>query len=273
MPAQEPSRPAAAKGVDQAAQTYFGFDRNHYPGNDALPMLRRSFAFASYWLNIPPGATRNSWEGKRVQVEAAGFGFLVLFNGRLNEELKKAGTAAELGRSDADAAIAAARREGFPPGTLVFLDLEEGGRLLPEQRAYLFAWVDRVSKSDFKAGVYCSGIAAEAGDSGSITANDIRTHAEGREIALWIANDACPPSPGCTIPEKALLPAQSGIAEASVWQYAQSPRRKDIARGCPRNYASDQNCYGAEEVRQSSIFVDLDAATEADPSHGRTGQK
>jgi hypothetical protein len=271
--AQQPPSASAAKHEDQAQQAYIGFDRNHYPGNDALPRLRRYFAFSSYWLNIPPGATKNSWVGKRAQIEEAGFGFLVLFNGRLNDELKKTGNAAELGRSDAEAAIAAAGKEGFPRGTIIFLDIEEGGRLLTAQRAYVLAWVDRISNSDFKAGVYCSGIATEAGDSGSITANDLRDHAEGRSIALWVANDACPPSPGCTIPEKGLFPTQSGVADPSVWQYAQSPHRKDIAQGCPRNYATDGNCYGAEAVRESSIFVDLDVAAEADPSHGRTGQR
>ena len=68
--------------------------------------------------------------------------------------------AGRLGRSDAEAAVAAARREGFREGTVIFLDQEEGGRMLPEQKAYIYAWVDGMGAAGFRAGIYCSGIAA-----------------------------------------------------------------------------------------------------------------
>ena len=55
-------------------------------------------------------------------------------------------------------------------------------------------------------------------------------------------NDVCPPSPGCSISKRAPTPFVSGVAFADVWQYAQSPRRKDFARMC-RNYNPDGNCY------------------------------
>ena len=32
--------------------------------------------------------------------------------------------------------------------------------MLPEQKAYIFAWVDAVIAAGFRAGIYCSGIAA-----------------------------------------------------------------------------------------------------------------
>jgi hypothetical protein len=79
-------------------KTFLGFDRNEYPGDDALRLLRRTFAFAGYWLNSPPGASGNSWTGKRDALQAAGFGFLLLFDGRLEAEIKKASNATELGR-------------------------------------------------------------------------------------------------------------------------------------------------------------------------------
>ena len=108
----------------------------------------------------------------------------------------------KLGKSDAQAAIAAARREGFPAGTIIFLDQEEGGRMLPEQKAYIYAWVDGVTAAGFRAGIYCSGIAAkEDGGVTVVTADDIRQNAGGRKIVYWVANDACPPSPGCAFPQ------------------------------------------------------------------------
>src|SRR5690348_17124571 len=117
-----------------AARTYAGFDANEYPGDALLPALRQQFAFTGYWLSTPPGANHNPWAGKRDLLVRSGFGFVVLFNGRLDKEIlaaAKAGkTPAALGRADAAAAVAAARREGFPPQTILFLDQEEGGRLL-----------------------------------------------------------------------------------------------------------------------------------------------
>src|ERR1700689_1351185 len=67
--------------------SYLGFDRNEYPGDRNLKELRATFSYSSYWLNNPPGTSVNTWLGKRSKLEAAGFGFAVLFNGRLYREL------------------------------------------------------------------------------------------------------------------------------------------------------------------------------------------
>jgi hypothetical protein len=254
---------------------YLGFDRNDYPGDSNLKILRQTFSYSGYWLNNPPGAKTNSWTGKRKTLQAAGFGFLVLFNGRTYAEIKSAGDAVRLGSSDAAAAASTARAEGFPLQTIIFLDQEQGGRLLPEQRAYLHAWVDGVNSAHFAAGVYCSGIASEESPGVYIvTAEDIRKNAGGRQIKYWVVNDSCPPSPGCTVSGKDLLPESSGISFAEVWQFSQSPKRTDFARGCSANYSKDGNCYppGMVSPRDpaQALHVDLDVATSSDPSHGRT---
>ena len=250
---------------------YLGFDRNDYPGDSNLNILRQTFSYSGFWLNNPPGAKANSWTGKRKTLQATGFGFLVLFNGRTYAEIKRAGNAIRLGRADAAAAVRAARAEGFPLRTIVFLDQEQGGRLLPEQRAYLHAWLDAVNSAHFAAGVYCSGIASREGSGASIvTAKDIRKNAGGRQIAYWVVNDSCPPSPGCTVSRKYLLPNSSGISFAEVWQFSQSPKRTDFARGCPANYNQDGNCYPPGVDPTQRLHVDLDVASSSDPSHGRT---
>ena len=242
---------------------YLGFDRNDYPGDENLAALRQSFRFTGYWLNNPPGSISNTWQGKRALLRSRGFGFLVLFNGRVYKQLKAPADADALGQADARLAAAAANAEGFPAGTVIFLDQEEGGRLLPEQRAYLHAWADGVKRAGYRAGVYCSGMPfRESKKETVITAEDIRRHADGQEIVYWVANDACPPSPGCS--SRAPAPAQSGVGFASVWQFSQSPRRAKFARGCS-NYYRDGNCYAPG----GSIFVDFDAADSPDPSHGR----
>ena len=263
---------SVANGQSQSS-SYVGFDRNEYPGDANLKTLRQTFSYAGYWLNNPPGMLSNSWAGRRAAVESAGFGFLVLFNGRLYADLKNVAHATQLGQSDAQAAAAAARREGFPRATIIFLDQEQGGRMLPEQKTYIYAWVDGVTAAGFRAGIYCSGIPSE--DEGNVvTAVDIREHAgEGaratRQIAYWATNDACPPSPGCAFPQHPPTPAQSGVAFAEVWQFAQSPRRKDVAAHCT-NYGRNGNCYPPGVAATQGLHVDVNTATSSDPSHGRT---
>ena len=257
----------SSSAQESASATFLGFDRNDYPGDANLTLLRRTFSFTGYWLNNPPGGRTNTWTGKRPKLASTGFGFLVLYNGRLYKELKR--NPAELGRSDGQAAIAAAKREGFPAGTIIFLDIEEGGRMLPEQKAYIYAWVDTVNAAGFRAGVYCSGIPAKEGKATVVTAYDIRQNAAGRRIAYFVTNDVCPPSPGCALPANAPNPAGSGIDFAEVWQFAQSPKRKDFAAKCPANYNPDGNCYPLGVDPSQKLHVDVEAATAPDPSHGR----
>jgi hypothetical protein len=259
----------AAFGQSQSAEsTYLGFDRNTYPGDANLKALHQTFSYTGYWLNNPPGERTNSWAGHRSAVESAGFGFLVLFNGRLYGELRNVAYASRVGRSDAKAAVAAAQHEGFPAHTIIFLDEEQGGRMLPEQKAYIYAWVDGITAAGFRAGIYCSGIPA-ADDGNIVTAEDIRQSAGERKIVYWVINDACPPAPGCTFSKRPPSPAQSGVPFAEVWQFAQSPQRKDVAAHCS-SYSRDGNCYPPGVPAAQSLHVDVNTATSPDPSNGRT---
>jgi hypothetical protein len=183
-----------------------------------------------------------------------------------------AGNPIEMGNSDGLAAVAAARKEGFPKRAIIFLDQEEGGRLLPPQREYLHSWIDKVDSSGFRAGVYCSGIPfREATGAQVITAEDIREHAGRRNITYFVSNDACGPSPGCVFPEKPPSPAASGVRFADVWQFAQSPRRNNMTASCARTYHSDGSCYAPGFTPEEHLHVDVSTAISNDPSQGRTG--
>lgn len=249
-------------------QTYLGFDRNIYPGDANLKILRQTFSYTGYWLNNPPGEKSNSWEGHRATVESAGFGFLVLFNGRLYAQLKSVANAKRIGALDARKAAASARREGFPKNTIIFLDQEQGGLMLPEQKAYIYAWVDGVTGAGFRAGIYCSG-QPSPDENKAVTALDVQKSAGSRHIVYWAINDACPPSPGCEFVKNPPHPTQSGIDFAEVWQFAQSPKRKDVAGHCT-NYNGDGNCYPPGTSESQGLYIDLNSATSSDPSHGRT---
>jgi hypothetical protein len=255
-----------------ATQDSIGFDTNNYPGDDALPALRKHFAFAGYWLTNPPGERQNNWRDKRDILLRNGFGFLVLANGKTDAEVSRAKrngtTPTALGAKDAAAAVAVAQREHFPTHTIIFLDQEEGGRLNANQSAYLLSWTETVAHTGYLPGVYASGQPVDDAPGKTITTiQNIREQVAAQhlhEIAFWVYQDACPPANGCTMNPPPLT--ASGTPDVAAWQYAQSPQRKEITAACSKTYSSDGNCYAPD---LPNLTIDLSVASSPDPSHGR----
>lgn len=263
-------RPEPSHEEPQAlpASSFLGFDRNLFPGAAALPMLRKTFAFAGYWLSPPPGETTNTWVGQRESLRSLGFGFLLLYRGPLERELKTATQAAQRGSTDAQNASAVAKQEGFPARAIVFVDIEEGGRLSDNCHVYLRAWTKQIDEAGYRPGAYSSGITVkEEGGTTVDTANDIRAHLGSQDFSYFICNDACPPAPGCVFPANPPKPSSGGVAYASLWQFVRSPRT-EFAAHCPPGYHSDGNCYAPGDASHA-WFLDVSVADSADPSHAR----
>jgi hypothetical protein len=254
-----------SNGGHAQTPSYLGFDRNEYPGDAALPVLRKTFSFAGYWLSPPPRETANSWTGKRAALASRGFGFLLLYRGRTSSQLPYAKNAVEAGLADARAAGAIARREGFPESSVIFLDIEEGGRFFDTYHAYLRSWAESLAREHFRPGFYCSGIVVDEGEGSTIiSSDDIRRHLGSIDAVYWVFNDACPPAPGCSNPRNPPAPSASGVPYAAVWQFVRSPREKKTARRCT-GYAKDGNCYSPGDVAHK-WFLDMNVAASADPS-------
>ena len=276
LPLEAQAKQVPANRTQSSGRTaggeWLGFDRNDYPGDAAMAGLHRTFAFTGYWLTNPPGETANTWVSKRSTLEAQGWGFLVLANGRLDKEILAAGkrgtTPAALGKADAAKVLANAQHEGFPARTILFLDQEEGGRLLPEQMAYLLGWTETVAASGFRPGVYASGQLVEDSPGVKIdTVQDIRAQVAKQHlhtVAMFDAQDDCPPAPGCSVAGRSLKSA--GEPDLAAWQFSQSPRRPEITKSCAPTYAADGNCYAPGFPK---VFLDMDVAGSADPSGGR----
>ena len=263
------AKSSVASESSKGDTSYFGFDLNLYPGDAALATLRQNFSFVGYWLSPPPRTKQNTWTGKREILKSHGFGFAILYAGPLEKELKSEADGRRKATSAARDAAAMAKREQFTPHTIIFLDIEEGGRLSASYHAYVQSWIDELASTGFRAGVYCSGIPVSAGKGVTIlTADDIRDHVAARELTYWVFNDACPPAPGCAVAKKAPDVSRGGVAYAAIWQFARSPRAKEITAACAATYARDANCYAPGDSHHA-WFLDLDAATSADPSGGR----
>jgi hypothetical protein len=247
---------------------YLGFDRNIFPGKAALSVLRKTSTFSGYWLSPPPGEKTNTWLGQRELLRAQGFGFLLLYRGPQTGDLKDE-AAAEKGTADARYAASAAKSEGFPAQAIIFLDIEEGGRLPATYHAYLRAWASGLTEAGYRPGAYCSGIPVKEEPSVTITtADDIRTHAPSQDFVFYVYNDVCPPSPGCTFPQNPPPPVAGGVPYAKVWQFAQSPRRMERTVHCPAGYHTDGNCYAPGDTAHTG-FLDVNSASSPDPSSGR----
>ncbi len=265
---RDPDVAIAAPESRALAGAHLGFDLNTYPGDAALPVLRKTFSFAGYWLSPPPGAKRNTWVGKRQLLLSQKFGFLLLYRGPQTSELKSSSQAGNRGTSDGANAAATAKEQGFPSRAIIFLDIEEGGRLPAKYHAYLRAWVDALARAGYRSGVYCSGMPVNEGHGVTIIASDdIRNHLGKRDLTYFVYNDACPPAPGCVVPHSPPPPSASGIPYAAVWQFAQSPRRKEFTARCAATYHPDGNCYAPGDTAHS-WFLDLNSASTADPSGG-----
>jgi hypothetical protein len=281
--ASKPTPPIANAAIDPPASTsengiYRGLDRNDYPGDAAMASLHSTFAFTGFWITPPPGETSNSWTHHRATLAQQGWGFLVLANGRLDAEILKSQkhgiSPAQLAQKDAATAIASARAEGFPDHTILFLDQEEGGALLPEQAAYLLFWSEAIAASGFHAGVYASGQPVPNGPGKTITTiQDVRARVTKNHlhpIAFFAYQDSCPPAPGCSLHAKPLAASGTNPLDPGgpliAWQYAQSPRRPENTKACAATYAADGNCYAPSAP---TLFLDLNSAATPDPSHGR----
>jgi len=257
----------APRPQTSAPQAYLGFDRNNYPGDATLPILRKSFSFTGYWLSSPPGEKSNSWSGKRGLLRSRGFGFALLFAGPSSGELRDAPYTLKRVAEDTQAAATAARREGFPPGSIIFLDVEEGGRLPSTYFTYLKLWASELSRHGFRAGIYCSSIPIDEGEGLTLITSDfIREQVRPTELVYWVYNDACAPSPGCVAPQNPPSPSKSGIPYAQIWQFVRSPRDKETAVHCT-GYSKNGHCYAPGDVAHS-WFLDVNTATSPDPSGG-----
>ena len=149
--------------------------------------------------------------------------------------------------------------KAFPPRPLFFsirnkvdaccpsrkLTSSPGSMALP-QRASALAFIVRAFRRPTTSNV--------------VTAEDIRQSAGKRDIVYWAINDACPPAPGCVFPPHPPAPSQSGVAFAEVWQFAQSPQRKDVAGRCT-NYSRDGNCYPPGMNAAQGLHIDVNSAT------------
>ena len=213
-----------------------GFDTSGFPGTAKMATIKSTtnFEWCGFYLGATPSHPDKGWMPHRAELVGQGWGLAPLYVGQQmigpgSHNVNKA-----QGTSDGVDAVSLLHTAGFPPNSLVFLDLENGMPFPQQQKDYVAAWAKAIAEDGaFKPGVYCSHNLADA------------VHAVVPSARLWVFKVPTTdhhPIPGPPFPNPA--PSGSGFAAAHIWQLGQN---------------------GQATLAGASVTIDLDSALSADP--------
>jgi hypothetical protein len=216
---------------EQLDGKHMGFDTHTYPGDRTMRAWKSApgspYRWVGYYLPSPCHKDR-SWTGKRQTLVDMGWGMAVVYVGqqtwgrtprpsaKRTAQLQKQGSTCNAdfitaARGDADAldAIAATQAEGFPPRSVVFLDIERMEKVPSAMRDYYRAWARRLLRDGrYLPGVYVHAFNAQ------LVHDDIKAEfvAAGvtEEPRIWVATGH-----GY---EEGKAPQDVGFAFAGIWQ-------------------------------------------------------
>lgn len=216
---------APAQIVDAVAQAvdkqYLGFDTNIYPGDRAMTVWAKdgTYDWVGYYLEAPCHRD-DSWSGKRDTLTEMGWGVAVVYVGQQSwsttKKSKKGTTcsnkflSAANGARDGKDAIARVVKEGFPHGTVIFLDIEHMNKVPAAMQAYYMAW----TKSVLADGRYHPGYYAH-------TDNAAKVHADVKPIFEQAGDTLEPPfwiAGRSNVFSTDKVPTDVGHTFAAVWQ-------------------------------------------------------
>jgi len=160
------------------------------PGDANLTVLRNTFFL--HWLLAKQSSRREEqfvgWQaGKELAVSKD------LISGAVQRSLLQRAEAQTRRQTVKlmTAAANAARREGFPQRTIIFLDIEEGGRMLPEQKDYIYTWGGCGDCRRIQAGRILLWNSCKEGKTSVVTAEDIRENAPRDERSVFGSRMMC----------------------------------------------------------------------------------
>lgn len=210
------------KNVAQAVdKQYLGFDTNIYPGDRTMAVWSKdgTYDWVGYYIEAPCHRD-DSWSGKRDTLTKMGWGLAVVYVGEQSWKTKKPakkGTTcstkfvtASNGTRDGLDAISKVIGEGFPHGTVIFLDIERMDQVTPAMKAYYTAW----TKAVLADGRYRPGIYAHTDNAAKIYADLKPVFAQAGdtlEPPFWIAGRS-------NVFSTDKVPTDVGHTFAAVWQ-------------------------------------------------------
>ena len=158
---------------------WLGFDTHTYPGDDKMRAWKNApnapYHWVGFYLPAAPCHQSTSWAAKRQTLQDMGWGIAVVYVGqqtwgrtprpltpRQMAARRRRGTTcsadfvnASRGVQEGIDAIRKTKAEGFPPGRVIFLDIERMERIPAKMRDYYRAWVAIVlTDGTYRPGIY-----------------------------------------------------------------------------------------------------------------------
>ena len=195
--------------------SYAGFDRLDYPGIDTMTsLIQTNFRWCGYYLAPAPNRSYSAWMNNYQALAALGWGFAPVFVGQQQYDPNKPYSTIltpEQGTADAQAAVNLMQTEGFPAGSVIFLDVESGGPIQQEMYDYAAAWQTSVANSGYRPGIYCSHLVVDGFKANGVAAG----------LVFWTFRlpDVNPHVYAALFPEYPT--SDSGKDGMLCWQYAQ----------------------------------------------------
>jgi hypothetical protein len=217
---------------------FAGFDTDIFPGLAEMGWLKAhtNLVWCGYYLAPAPSHGDTSWMGQRAALQGMGWGIAPLYVGQQSQGPGHHSVSGPQGRIDGGDAGRLMTAAGFAPGTCVYLDVEGGPPFDSPRTDYVAAWIDAVTATVYRAGVYCSHLFA---------ADVVALRPQTRIWAVKVTTTKEHPFPGTNFPD--MPPAGSGFSGAFIWQLAENCRLS--LSGAPL----------------ANPLVDLDSALTADP--------
>ena len=144
---------------DNPPATHAGFDRLQYPGDDAMRDLwaHTNLAWTGFYLAPAPSQGYTGWMDKAQFLRDMGWGLAPIYVGQqwTGGPGSHTLTAAQ-GTTDASNAVQLADTAGIGSDSVIYLDIEIGGRLPQSYLDYVNAWFAGIRQSTYRPGTYCS---------------------------------------------------------------------------------------------------------------------
>ena len=228
---------------------HLGFDRLQYPGDAVMASLMEStpLGFVAVYLAPAPSQGYTGWMGHVPDLVAANWGIAPVYVGQQTSGGPGSHTlTADQGALDSVDAAKLASTAGLATGSVVYLDIEQGGPMAADLQGYVEAWVKGMSGTDYRAGVYCSF---------SKTAAQVVSVVGDLPVWAFHPRDGGPSTVDLST-ETAPDPGDSGYPGALVWQYRMSLKG-----------AIDLTWTDSNGAAQKLASVDLDSSVVSDPSN------
>lgn len=156
---------------------YIGFDTHTYPGTAVMRAWKHTPGSPYDWVGFylpSPCHEDKSWTGKRDTLVEMGWGLAVVYVGqqtwgraprtltpaqrdavRRRMDCSTDLVTADEGTHDGSDAVQRAIGEGFPPGAVIFLDIERMETIPAAMRQYYRAWVAQLlANGTYRPGIY-----------------------------------------------------------------------------------------------------------------------